>query len=70
MQYQELCLQLNLVTLFATIEDLFNYLEDIFSNLYWKKYVMEKFRDLKMSTSSLNKFYSEFICLLLNLELY
>lgn len=32
LQYLEPCLQLNSITSFATIKDLFNYLKDIFSN--------------------------------------
>ena len=47
---------------------MFNYLEDIFDNSHWEKHVMEKFRDLKICVSSLNDFYSEFICLTSDLE--
>ena len=68
MQYLKPCLRLNLITFFATIEDLFNHLEDIFDNLPWKKHVMEKFRDLKMGARSFNNFYSEFIRLASELE--
>ena len=68
LQHLEPCLQLNLITLFATIEDLFNYLEDIFANPHWKDHAMEKFRDLKMGARSFNDFYSEFIRLALELE--
>ena len=34
LQYQDPYLCINLIILFATIEDLFNYLEDIFGNPY------------------------------------
>ena len=61
-------LRLNLITLFAIIENLFNQLKDIFSNLYQKKYTIEKFQDLKMGASSFNDFYSEFIYLALDLK--
>lgn len=52
---------MNLIIFFTIIEDLFNYLEDIFNNSYQKKYIIEKFRDLKMNINSFNNFYSEFI---------
>ena len=68
MQHLEPCLRLNLITSFATIEDLFNHLEDIFGNLHRKKHAMEKFRDLKMGARSFNNFYSEFIRLASELE--
>ena len=68
LQRLEPCLRLNSITPFATIEDLFNHLEDIFGSSHWKEHTMENFRDLKMSASSFNDFYSEFICLALDLE--
>ena len=68
MQHLEPCLRLNSIISFATIEDLFNHLEDIFGNLHWKEYTMEKFQDLKMGARLFNDFYSEFICLALELE--
>ena len=43
LEYLETSLQSNLITLFATIKDLFNYLEDIFGNFHWKVYTIEKF---------------------------
>ncbi len=68
LQHLELCLRLNSITLFTTINDLFNNLKDIFGNPYQKEYVMEKFRDLKMGASSFSDFYSKFIRLASNLE--
>ena len=68
LQHLESCLRVNSITPFVTIEDLFNHLEDIFGNPHRKEHVMEKFRDLKMGTSSFNDFYSEFIRLALDLE--
>lgn len=38
-----------LIIFWDTIDDLFNHLEDIFSIFYYKKYVMGKFHELKMS---------------------
>ena len=43
LQHLEPCLRLNSTTPFAIIEDLFNYLEDIFGNPHRKEYVMNKF---------------------------
>lgn len=43
LQHLETCLQLNSITSFTTIEDLFNYLKDIFGNLHWTKHTIEKF---------------------------
>ena len=43
LQHLELCLRLNFITLFTTIEELFNHLKDIFGNFHQKKYVVEKF---------------------------
>ena len=68
LQHLEPCLRLNSITPFATIEDLFNHLEDIFGNPHRKKHDIEKFRDLKMGASSFNDFYSEFIRLASDLE--
>ena len=59
---------MNLITLFATIEDLFNHLEDILGNPYWKEHAMEKFWKLKMEASLFSDFYSEFIRLVFDLE--
>ena len=59
---------MNSITLFATIENLFNYLEDIFGNSHQKEHAMEKFRELKMEASSFSDFYSEFIRLASDLE--
>ena len=61
LQHLELYLHVNSITSFATIEDLFNHLEDIFGNSHQKKHAMEKFRELKMEASSFSDFYSEFI---------
>ncbi len=68
LQHLEPCLWLNSITPFTTIDDLFNYLEDIFSNPYQKKYAMDKFWELKMGASSFSDFYFEFIRLALDLE--
>ncbi len=68
LQYLEPYLRMNFITPLATIEDLFNYLEDIFDNGHWKKHTMEMFRELKIGTNLFNDFYSEFICLALDLE--
>ena len=68
LQHLEPCLRVNSITPFATIEDLFNYLEDIFGNSHRKEHVMEKFRELKMGASSFSDFYSEFIRLASDLE--
>lgn len=54
-------LLVNLITFFATIEDLFNHLKDIFGNFYQKEYVIKKFRELKMEASLFIEFYSKFI---------
>lgn len=43
LQHLKPCLQLNSIIFFATIKDLFNHLEDIFDNLYWKEHAIEKF---------------------------
>ncbi len=68
LQHLEPCLRLNSITPFTTIDNLFNHFENIFGNPYWKKYIMEKFRKLKIGTSSFTDFYSEFIRLASNLE--
>ncbi len=61
LQHLEPCLRLNFITPFTTIDDLFNHLEDIFGNPHRKEHAIEKFRKLKMGTSSFTDFYSEFI---------
>ena len=43
LQHLKPCLRVNLITFFATIEDLFNYLKNIFDNSYQKKYAIKKF---------------------------
>ena len=68
LQHLEPCLRLNSITLFTTIDDLFNHLEDIFGNPHRKEQAMEKFRELKMGASSFSDFYSEFIQLASDLE--
>ena len=68
LQHFEPCFWLNFITSFTTINDLFNHLKDIFGNPHWKKHVREKFRELKMVTSSCNDFYSEFNWLTSDLE--
>ncbi len=68
LQHLEPYLRLNSITPFTTINDLFNHFKDIFSNAYRKEHAMEKFRELKMGTSSFTDFYSEFIRLASDLE--
>lgn len=68
LQYIEPYLWLNLITSFTIFDNLFNYLEDIFDNLNWKKHVIEKFEDLKIVANSFNNIYSRFIYLASNLE--
>ena len=68
LQHLEPYLRVNSITLFATIKDLFNHLEDIFDNPYQKKNVIKKFRELKIETSLFSNFYSEFIRLAFNLK--
>ena len=68
LQHLESCLRLNSIISFTTIDDLFNYLEDIFGNPHRKEHVIEKFRELKMGASSFSDFYSEFIRLASDLE--
>lgn len=53
---------------FTTLDNLFNYHENTFSNLYQKKYPMEKFSELKMRSSLLSEFYSELIRLASDLQ--
>ena len=43
LQHLKPCLRLNSITLFSTIDDLFNYFEDIFGNFHRKEYAIEKF---------------------------
>lgn len=47
LQHLEPCLQLNFITPFTTINDVLNYLENIFGNPHQKKYVIEKFSIIK-----------------------
>ena len=61
-------LRINSIILFAIIENLFNYLEDIFDNPHQKKHTMKKLQELKMEASSFSDFYSKFIQLASNLE--
>ena len=68
LQHLELCLRLNSITPFAIIKDLFNHLEDIFGNSYWKEHAIEKFQDLKMGVRLFNDLNSEFIHLASELE--
>ena len=41
LQYLELYLHINLIIFFAIIKNLFNYLKDIFNNLYEKKHIIK-----------------------------
>ena len=59
---------MNLITFFAIIKELFNYLKDIFSNSHRKKHAIEKFQELKMEASLFSDFYFEFIQLTSDLE--
>lgn len=61
LQYLEFYLCIKLITFFASIKDLFNYLKDIFGNFYQKKHAIEKFQDLKIRANLFNNFYFEFI---------
>ena len=68
LQHLEPCLRLNSITLFTTIDNLFNHLEDIFGNPHRKEHTIEKFRELKIGASLFNDFYSEFIQFASDLE--
>lgn len=68
LQHLESCLQLNAITFFTTINNLFNHFKDIFDNLYWKKHIMKKFWELEMGISLLSDFNSKFIWLVSDLE--
>ena len=68
LQHFEPCLRLNSITPFTTINNLFNYFEDIFDDPHQKEHAMEKSRELKMRASSFSDFYSEFIRLASDLE--
>ena len=68
LQHLEPCLQLNSITFFTTIDDLFNHFKDIFGNPHQKKQNIEKFRELKIGASLLSDFYSKFIRLASDLE--
>ena len=68
LQYLEPSLQLNSITFFTTIDNLFNHSEDIFGNPYRKVHAIKKFPKLKMGASLFSDFYSEFIWLASDLE--
>ena len=68
LQYLQSGLCVNSITFFTIFEDLFNHLEDIFGNIYNKKYVMEMFQWLKIGISLYNDLFSEFIYLASDLE--
>ena len=68
LQHLEPCFRLNSITLFTTIDNLFNHLEDIFGNSHRKEYAMDKFRELKMGASLFSDFYSKFTQLVSDLE--
>ena len=68
LQHLEPCLQLNSITFFSTINNLFNHFEDIFGNPHQKKHAMEKFRELKMRASLFSEFYFKFIWLVSDFE--
>lgn len=63
LQLLNTCIHINLITSFATIKALFNHLEDIFGNPYYKEHAIEKFQKLKLGISWFNNFYSKFFCL-------
>lgn len=68
MQYLEPCLRANSITAIAIIENILNYLEDIFGNPNQKNHAIEKFQELKIRTNLLSNFYSKFIWLASDLE--
>lgn len=61
LQHLKPSFQLNFITFFNIIKDLFNYLKDIFGNFYQKKRAIEKFRELKIGANLFSGFYSKFI---------
>ncbi len=68
LQHLEPCFQLNFITPFTTIDNLFNHLKDIFGNLHQKEHAIDKIRELKMGPSSFSDFYSKLIRLDSDLE--
>lgn len=68
LKYLELWLWLNSITSFTIINELLNYLEDIFGNFYWKKHAIKKFQGLKMRATLFIDFCSKFILLASDLE--
>lgn len=68
LQYLKPCFRLKSTTSFTIINDLFNYLKDIFDDSYRIKYVIENFWELKMGASFFSDFYTEFIRLTSDLE--
>ena len=58
----------DLLILFETVDNLFTKLKKVYDNLYCKKYIIKKFRELKIGLRSFNAFYSKFIKLAVKLE--
>ena len=54
--------------MFETVNNMFTKLEKVYENLYCKKYIKEKFKELKMDIKSFNSYYSKFIYLTTKLE--
>lgn len=61
LQHLEICLELQFITSFTTINDLFNFRKYTFSQFHQKEHVMKKFRELKKGASLFSDFYFEFI---------
>lgn len=68
LQHLEICLYLNFITFFITIDDLFNHLKDTFSNSYQKEHAIEKFGEPKIGASLFNNIYFKFIRLASDLD--
>ena len=47
--------------LFKIVDNLFTKLKEVYGNPYYKEYIIEKFRKLKMGLRFFNTFYSDFI---------
>lgn len=50
-----------LLILYKIVNKLLIILEEVYKNFYYKKYMIEKFKELKISLRFFNIFYSEFI---------
>lgn len=61
-------LYIDLLILLKIVDKLFVKLEEVYKDLFYKKYVIEKFNKLKIDLKSFNVFYSKFIKLIAKLE--